>query len=72
MVFLRLTVKVLPRERPASAWQQNGDTGIATANASTGKTIAFLVPIPDPDNVSLGALGGLIQEKWKKLRPNAE
>jgi hypothetical protein len=72
MVFLRLTVKVLPRERPRPAWQPNGDTDDASANTPTGKTIAFLVPVRDPESVSLGALGGLIQEKWKKLRPNAE
>lgn len=72
MVFLRLTVKVLPRELPKPAWQRNGDTDNAADDTPVGKTITFLVPVPDPESVSLGALAGLIQEKWKKLRPTAE
>ncbi|EED14607.1 conserved serine-rich protein [Talaromyces stipitatus ATCC 10500] len=81
MVFLRLTVKVLPRDRvledvgssTAPNPISNGDKESVTAvkGAALEKVIIFQLPVRDPDSITLGALAGLIQEKWKLLRPNA-
>lgn len=55
MVFLRLTVKVYPRNPNAPR---------------TGSPASFLLPVENPEDTSLGGLASLIQEKWKKLRPH--
>lgn len=74
MVFLRLTIKVLPRERLSNGTsiERDKDAGAGVNGVPSGKTITFLVPVADPEHVTLGALAGLIQNKWSQLRPNAE
>lgn len=74
MVFLRLTVKVRPREQvdqdSRSTVTPNGTTnGADSAAATPGKTIIFQLPVRDPDSITLARLAALIQEKWKLLRP---
>ncbi|KAE8383738.1 hypothetical protein BDV26DRAFT_224 [Aspergillus bertholletiae] len=73
MVFLRLIVKVYPREQlsrplptPTNKKQPNVNHEPETKPAS------FLLALPNPDTTSLGQLAGLIHAKWAKLRPNAE
>jgi hypothetical protein len=81
MVFIRLTVKILPREQLPSTssfsirsllGDRNKDDADKNGNGAAGKPVSFLIPLQDPDDVTLGALAGMIQEKWKKLRPEAE
>ncbi|WEW61357.1 hypothetical protein PRK78_006847 [Emydomyces testavorans] len=58
MVLLRLTVKVpLPE--------------VVGMQAADIKVTAFMLPVHDPENVTLGQLAYQITEKWKKLRPDA-
>jgi len=76
MVFLRLTVKVLPREQlpsTSSTFLRSilGDRK-DDADASAAKPATFLLVLRNPEEVTLGGLAGMIQEKWKKLRPDAE
>ncbi|OKL58262.1 hypothetical protein UA08_06469 [Talaromyces atroroseus] len=82
MVFLRLTVKVLPRERLLEGSQSSKVTPSTTGNhdrngvvvngASTpGKPIILMVPVENPEEVTLGGLAGLIQDMWARLRPNS-
>lgn len=79
MVFLRLTVKVLPRElvhkdpvlRDPSLASERDANSVVANEAKPEKVIAFLVPIPNPEEVTLGALAGLIQKQWVRLRPNS-
>ncbi|KAJ9295960.1 hypothetical protein DTO271G3_5535 [Paecilomyces variotii] len=80
MVFLRLTVKILPREQiqPAlslfrSLLPERKDDSDKNGNGGTnGKPASFLLVLEHPDQVTLGGLAGMIQAKWKKLRPDAE
>ncbi|KAE8356675.1 hypothetical protein BDV28DRAFT_126718 [Aspergillus coremiiformis] len=62
MVFLRLVIKVYPRDQLS----QNRDARVATTPAS------FLVALPNPEEITLGQLARIIRAKWTKLRPNAE
>jgi hypothetical protein len=86
MVFLRLVVKVYPREQlpqPPSTSKfssfrnllpdtssNNGSS--ATPNLPPGTPVSFLLALSDPEETTLGQLASLIQSKWKKLRPHAE
>ncbi|KAJ9323604.1 hypothetical protein DTO027B5_4545 [Paecilomyces variotii] len=80
MVFLRLTVKILPREQiqPAlslfrSLLPERKDDSDRNGNGgANGKPASFLLVLEHPDEVTLGGLAGMIQAKWKKLRPDAE
>ncbi|THC93555.1 hypothetical protein EYZ11_006982 [Aspergillus tanneri] len=81
MVFLRLTVKVYPREQlqSSSSFIRSflGDRDRDESNRSSsapgnGKPASFLLALENPEEVTLGGLSGMIQEKWAKLRPNAE
>ncbi|OJI86849.1 hypothetical protein ASPTUDRAFT_53952 [Aspergillus tubingensis CBS 134.48] len=84
MVFLRLRVKVYPREQvaptPSFSFRsilgdrdRDRDDASRSANGSGGgKPVAFLLVLEKPEDITLGGLAGLIQDKWRKLRPNAE
>lgn len=84
MVFLRLRVKVYPREQvaptPSFSFRSilgdrdrdRDDASRGTNGSSGGKPVAFLLVLEKPEDITLGGLAGLIQDKWRKLRPNAE
>ncbi|PKY04686.1 hypothetical protein P168DRAFT_326488 [Aspergillus campestris IBT 28561] len=78
MVFLRLTVKVYPREQTQSSGSffrhliGERDNNDSAANGAAKKPASFLLVLPDPEEITLGGLAGRIQEKWRKLRPEAE
>lgn len=95
MVFLRLTVKIYPREQQLQntqwsssfslrsflgdkdrAAREDGDhqrSGAGPGMSASGtKFASFLLVLGEPDQVTLGALAGMIREKWAKLRPDAE
>ena len=82
MVFLRLRVKVYPREQvtPPSSFSlrsilgdRDRDDASRNTNGSTvGKPATFLLVLEKPEEITLGGLAGMIQDKWKKLRPKAE
>ncbi|OJD17108.1 hypothetical protein AJ78_02752 [Emergomyces pasteurianus Ep9510] len=67
MVLLRLTVKVFPREqlRQPSTKDRAADDDVARP-ATT-----FLIVVWRPEEVTLGKLAYMIQEKWKRLKPDA-
>jgi hypothetical protein len=71
MVFLRLTVKVLPREGHPSTISDHDTNGVTENGATPGKPITFLVPVENPEEVTLGGFAGLIQDMWFRLRPHA-
>ena len=61
MVFLRLTVKIFPRDPlPGST--------VTLSN----KPAIFLLPIEKPEELNLGGLASQIQEKWSYLHPDLE
>jgi hypothetical protein len=82
MVFLRLSVKVYPRDQlPSSSSfslrsilgdrdRENGSQ--PGSNSAALKPAGFLLILDDPEAVTLGGLAGMIQTKWRKLRPNVE
>ncbi|KAJ0422203.1 hypothetical protein BJY00DRAFT_311265 [Aspergillus carlsbadensis] len=80
MVFLRLTVKVYPRDQapPANTFSFRsilGDRDDSSRNGSStagGKPASFLIVLESPEDVTLGGLAGIIKSKWEKLRPLAE
>ncbi|PYI12685.1 hypothetical protein BO78DRAFT_381837 [Aspergillus sclerotiicarbonarius CBS 121057] len=82
MVFLRLRVKVYPREQVAPTpsfsfrailGDRDRDDASRSTNGSTaGKPATFLLVLEKPEEITMGGLAGLIQEKWKKLRPKAD
>lgn len=91
MVFLRLTVKIYPREQLQAQssfsfrsllGDRDGSTstrssvGVGANSNGSGvsgiKPVSFLLVLEDPGEVTLGGLAGMIQEKWAKLRPDAE
>lgn len=86
MVFLRLTVKIYPRDQlptnTSSNWArgflggskaQSDDSSQGAATSATAKRPGvFLLPIEKPEEIKLGALAGLIQEKWSALHPDLE
>ncbi|KAJ5115346.1 hypothetical protein NUU61_001105 [Penicillium alfredii] len=84
MVFLRLQVKVFPREQVPSgpsffrsilgkdndrSRDENGRGNLVSAG---GRSASFLIVLMQPEEVTLGGLAGMIQEKWKKLHPTLE
>ncbi|RHZ46326.1 uncharacterized protein CDV56_100739 [Aspergillus thermomutatus] len=82
MVFLRLTVKVYPREQTQSSSSFSirsflGDrdrdaSSQGSSGPTAGKPASFLLVLENPEEVTLGGLAGMIREKWAKLRPGAE
>ncbi|CAG8890521.1 unnamed protein product [Penicillium egyptiacum] len=86
MVFLRLSIKVFPREQlsssSSSSWGRtflgarkttNDDCSQGSAVSTTLKKPGiFLLVLEHPEEVSLGGLAGMIQEHWGKLHPELE
>ncbi|KAL2815652.1 hypothetical protein BDW59DRAFT_15347 [Aspergillus cavernicola] len=82
MVFLRLTVKVYPRDqiqtsnsfsfRSLLGDRERDDSSRNSSDTTTGKPASFLIVLENPEDVTLGGLAGMIREKWRKLRPGAE
>ncbi|KAJ5787647.1 serine-rich protein [Penicillium paradoxum] len=86
MVFLRLSIKVFPREQLApsssSSWGRSllGGRKSVTDESSQGSAAStavkkpglFLLVLEQPQDVSLGGLAGMIQEHWGKLHPELE
>ncbi|KAL4861462.1 hypothetical protein BDV12DRAFT_180273 [Aspergillus spectabilis] len=82
MVFLRLTVKVYPRDQtPTSSSfsfrsllgdRERDDASRTSSGTTTGKPASFLIVLENPDDVTLGGLAGMIRVKWRKLRPGVE
>ena len=86
MVFLRLSVKVFPRDQLASnsssSWGRslpftrksvNDDSSQGSAASSTSKKPGiFLLVLEKPEDVTLGGLAGMIQDHWGKLHPDLE
>ncbi|KAL4929176.1 uncharacterized protein BDV17DRAFT_290830 [Aspergillus undulatus] len=85
MVFLRLTVKVYPREQapPSNTFsfrsflgdrgdREKDDASRTSSTAAAGKPASFLIVLENSEDVTLGGLAGMIREKWRKLRPGVE
>ncbi|GIJ84787.1 hypothetical protein Asppvi_003638 [Aspergillus pseudoviridinutans] len=81
MVFLRLTVKVFPREQTQSSssfsirsflGDRDRDASSQNSGPTAGKPASFLLVLENPEEVTMGGLAGMIREKWAKLRPSAE
>ncbi|KAJ5502581.1 hypothetical protein N7463_005455 [Penicillium fimorum] len=86
MVFLRLSVKVYPREQLSSSSSSSWGRTLLGARKSTNddssqgsgvsttmkKPGVFLLVLEHPEEVSLGGLAGMIQEHWGKLHPELE
>ncbi|KAJ5447283.1 KEN domain ribonuclease activator [Penicillium cf. griseofulvum] len=86
MVFLRLSVKVFPREQLSSSSSSSWGRTLLGARKSTNddssqgsgvsttlkKPGVFLLVLEHPEEVSLGGLAGIIQEHWGKLHPELE
>lgn len=66
MVLLRLTVKVFP---PEPLGQQS--TPDTTDVDDDRKSINFLLVVRNPEEVALGRLAYMIQNKWAILKPDA-
>jgi hypothetical protein len=86
MVFLRLSIKVFPREQlstnSSSVWDRislggrkstaDDSSQGSTPSAALKKPGVFLLVLKKPEDVSLGGLAGMIQEHWAKLHPELE
>ncbi|KAL2802229.1 hypothetical protein BJX63DRAFT_415611 [Aspergillus granulosus] len=82
MVFLRLTIKVYPRDQvPASNTfslrsflgdRDRDDSSRSASGSAAGKPASFLIVLEKPEEVTLGGLAGMIKDKWEKLRPLAD
>lgn len=82
MVLLRLSVLVYPREQlPASSSfsfrsilgdRDREGSNQSGSNNGALKPAGFLLILDNSEEVTLGGLAGMIQAKWKKLRPNVE
>lgn len=70
MVLLRLVVKIPPRERLDAGSPSPSDDG--NDNSGSGAGTKFLIVVHHPENVTIGMLAGLIQDRWKKLRPDVQ
>ncbi|OAX79935.1 hypothetical protein ACJ72_05740 [Emergomyces africanus] len=68
MVLLRLTVKVYPREQLGQPCTPDS----AANNDVTRPAATFLMVVWRPEEMKLGKLACMIQEKWKRLKPDAE
>lgn len=77
MVFLRLEVRVFPREQASNTGffksvlggqRPENDDGNAPKKPFAG----FLLTLEKPEDYTMGDLTYLIKEKWKALRPEAE
>jgi hypothetical protein len=82
MVFLRLTVKILPREQQVTTSSSSSIRSTlsdpsgkkeadSNGNDAAGKAASFLLVLQNPEEVTLGSLARMILEKWTKLRPEA-
>lgn len=81
-MLLRLSVLVYPRDQLQSSSSFSfrsilGDRDRESSTQSgsnTGgmKPAGFLLILDNSEEVTLGGLAGMIQAKWKKLRPNVE
>lgn len=78
MVFLRLEVKVFPREQaPSSPGLFRSLIGNNSERARDEdhvpkKCASFLLAIEKPETVTLGDLACLILDEWRVLRPDEE
>ncbi|KAJ1716041.1 conserved serine-rich protein [Aspergillus flavus] len=72
MVFIRLIVKVYPREQLSRPYPTPNRKPPTTSSEHETKPASFLLALPNPEETSLGELARLIRSKWAKLRPNAE
>lgn len=79
MVFLRLTVKIYPPEQiqASSSFSlrsilSSDDAARNSSAVPAGKPANFLLVLQNPEDVTLGGLAKMIQEKWTKLRPTVE
>ncbi|KAJ5280669.1 hypothetical protein N7478_006041 [Penicillium angulare] len=76
MVFLRLEVRVYPRESGQNGGIFNAVLGKRPENEDSNgpkKTYAgFLLTLKTPEDYTMGDLSYLIKEKWQALRPEAE
>ncbi|KAE8318747.1 hypothetical protein BDV41DRAFT_328796 [Aspergillus transmontanensis] len=72
MVFIRLIVKVYPREQLSRPYPTSNRKPPTTSSEHETKPASFLLALPNPEETSLGELARLIRSKWAKLRPNAE
>ncbi|KAL4779556.1 hypothetical protein BJX76DRAFT_75749 [Aspergillus varians] len=82
MVFLRLTVKVYPRDQapPSNSFslrsflgdRERDDASRTSSGATAGKPANFLIVLENPEDITLGGLAGMIRAKWRKLRPGVE
>lgn len=86
MVFLRLSIKVFPRDQLAanssSSWGRslpftrksvNDDSSQGSVTStSVKKPGIFLLVLDKPEDVTLGGLAGMIQDHWTKLHPDLE
>ncbi|KAJ6093550.1 hypothetical protein N7486_008839 [Penicillium sp. IBT 16267x] len=77
MVFLRLEVRVYPREQVPSGSgflrSMLPNKRPESEDTNTIKSFAgFLLTLEKPEELSLGNLTYLIKQKWKALRPNSE
>lgn len=78
MVFLRLEVKVFPREQAPSSpgllrslIGNNGDRARDEAIAPK-KFASFLLAVDKPEDTTLGDLACMILDEWHLLRPDQE
>lgn len=78
MVFLRLEVKVFPREQAPSSpglfrslMGSNGDRARDEVNAPK-KFASFLLAVEKPEDLTLGDLACMILDEWRVLRPDQE
>ena len=74
MVFLRLEVRVFPREQVGSSPGFLRSIMKNSNEEATGpKSFAgFLLTLEKPEELTMGDLTHLIKEKWRALRPNQE
>lgn len=66
LVFMRLTVKIFPQD------PINPRLGAVRSSVTAKKPGVFLLPIENPDQVTLRTLAGLIRDKWAYLHPDLE
>lgn len=78
MVFLRLEVKVFPREQAPSSpglfRSLIGNSGDRARDESIApnKYASFLLAVDKPEDVTLGDLACMILDEWRILRPDHE